>query len=99
MRNYSEKMRRYSVPDERLQVIKAICRNPSKEECWWIAEAISKSCGDGLGEWILKGVREGYTWKQLQAEHIPCSRATYKVYRQRFYHALNGVLPKEREKE
>ncbi len=46
----------------------------------------------GLDDWLILSVCFGYTYRQLDARKIPCSRGTFYSIRRRFYFELSKKI-------
>lgn len=90
MNNYKKRMDKYRLPKERYRELREYCKHGATDE---IREALAKTGGGTLAEWIERHVcHGGWKWTRMEAHGIPCNADTFRVYRAKFYKNLDDVL-------
>lgn len=95
MRNYKQRLEelRRGISKERFKYLCEYCRTTSGERLQIVDDVLAEEFPDDqIARWIYLEVVKGYRWTRLEALHIPCSQDAYRIYRARFYKALNIKL-------
>lgn len=93
MRNYKQKMDQYRLPKQRIQELREYCLLSGTRERESIETAAVEAAGDCLSRWLYKHVvSTDYSWARMEADCLPCSRDTFRLYRTRFYYILDQIL-------
>ena len=90
MRNYRGKMELYRLDPARKKVLRQWCRQP--EHRAQVEVVMAETCDVVLGRYILMHVADDWKWAKLEANRIPCSVDTFRVYRAKFYFLLDQAL-------
>lgn len=92
MRNYKAKMQKYRLPPERYRQLRDFCLCAGREEHIYIEMALAETCSDNLSKWLYRHVAStDYGWLQMEADSLPCSRDTFRIYRAKFYWTLDRL--------
>lgn len=94
MRNYKAKIAKYRLPKQRYTYLREYCLNSDRGERLVIETAILNAFGDDqIGKFIYRHVvSTDFNWPALEANHIPCSRDTFRIYRAKFFYELDQLL-------
>lgn len=95
MRNYARKMAAVRLPPERMRELKAYCHAAREDDAKRsvVDGAMEETLrGDRLDRWIRESVLRGLGYDAMQARGIPCSRDTFRLYRARFFKALDAAV-------
>ena len=93
MRNYKAKMAKYRLPEARYAELREFCLCSDSADRQYITHALELTVNDDLARWLyLHVVSTDYGWAKLEAEGLPCSRDTFRVYRAKFYWHLDRIL-------
>lgn len=93
MRNYKAKMAAYRLPKPRYAELREFCLCSDSDDRQYIIRALEETVNDDLSRWLfLHVVSTDYGWTRMEAEGLPCSRDTFRVYRARFYWNLDRIL-------
>ncbi len=98
MRNYSQKANTFRLPKERQNALRAFCLSATGDDLELIRDVADETTHDALAGWIVLAVTsDRWGWARLEANHIPCSQQTFRIYRMKFFYLLDGYL-REQEK-
>lgn len=93
MRNYSAKANVYRLPHERMKELRAFCLSARGDDFELIRDVAEDTVNDALARWIILSVAtDQWPWARCEANGIPCSRQTFRIYRMRFYWLLDRTL-------
>ena len=95
MRNYTAKAEQYRLTKERLAVLRSFCLSARGDDVDLIRDVAWDAVDDMLAEWIVTAVTsDRWPWARLEANHIPCSQQTFRLYRMKFYYLLDQYVDK-----
>ena len=98
MRNYSQKAEQYRLPKEQTAALRAFCLSAKGDDLELIRDIAWDAVNDMLAEWIVQAVTsDRWPWARLEANHIPCSQQTFRIYRMKFYFLLAKYFENEKE--
>lgn len=93
MRNYSVKANNYRLPKERLKALQAFCLSARGDDLELVRDVAEATTHDTLADWIVLVVTsDRWGWARLEANHIPCSQQTFRIYRMKFFWLLDQYL-------
>lgn len=93
MRNYKQKMDKYRLPKSRRLICSAFCHTTNAERLQTVADVLEEEFGeDAIRHWIYYNVVLGWNWAKLESERVPCSQDVFRIYRARFFFALDRKL-------
>ena len=93
MRNYSGKLKEYKLSRDTVAKLKIYCVTTRDKKIVHAAVNDAVGMGDGLHWFLFNHVtRTDWPWARLEANGIPCSADTFRIYRHKFYYCLNKRL-------
>jgi hypothetical protein len=93
MRDYKGKMEKYRIPKSRKTLLMAYCRTTNEERLQRIRDVFDEEFGeDAIIWWLYQAIVNRWTWMQLQNKNVPCGEDSFRVYKARFFWALNRKI-------
>ena len=94
MRNYKAKRAAYLLPKERYAYLRDYCMHAGSAGNDVIEAALKETAEPALAAWIrLHVTTKNWKWARLEANRIPCSRDTFRLYRLKFFFNLDKKVP------
>lgn len=93
MRDYKGKMEKYRIPKSRRALLIAYCRTTNEERLQRIQDVLDEEfLDDAITWWLFQSIVNRWTWEKLELSSVPCGQDTFRLYRARFFWALNRKI-------